>query len=74
MRMWLTTTENKMFLRKFCNTCCYHNIFTIVEVSVSYRSNNKCYVHNIFILILQQIIGGKLLLMNKKVITIVDPF
>ena len=29
------------FLQKFCNTYCYHYIFTIVEVSISYRSNKK---------------------------------
>ena len=28
-------------LWKYCKTCCYHNIFTIVEISVSYRSNKK---------------------------------
>ena len=27
-------------LWKYCNTC-YHNIFTIVEISVSYSSNKK---------------------------------
>ena len=38
-------------LRKCYNTYCYHNIFTIVEISVSYRSNKKCQVHNILTLI-----------------------
>ena len=28
-------------LRKCYNTYYYHNIFTIVEISVSYRSNKK---------------------------------
>ena len=28
-------------LWKYCNTCCYHNIFTIIEISVSYISNKK---------------------------------
>ena len=28
-------------LRKFYNTYCYHNIFTIVEISIFYISNKK---------------------------------
>ena len=50
-----------MFLQKFYNTCCHHIIFIIVEVSVSYKSNKKQAKSTIF---LQQIIGGKLLLVD----------
>ena len=41
MRPWPTTTENKFFCENVVNTCCYYNIFTIVEILVSYRSNKK---------------------------------
>ena len=61
----------------------YENVVTFVVITIFsqlLRSQflinqiKKYQVHNIFTLILQQIINGKLLLMDKKVISIVSPF
>ena len=40
--IYIYILEDMLFYCVKCyNTYCYHNVFTIVEISISYRSNKK---------------------------------
>ena len=56
-------------MKKCYNTYYYHNIFTIVKISVSYISNKKMANPQYLTLISQQIMG-KLLLMDSTGATV----